>query len=54
MPDLTIAHLKQLGTPEVKKNLLTVTDFVGVDTGIPPAMQRSRDFAASSRDTFVG
>jgi len=34
--------------------LLTVTDFVGLDVGIPQAMRRSIDFAANSRGTGAG
>ena len=33
---------------------LTVTDFGGLDVGIPQAMRRSIDFAANSRGTGAG
>ena len=35
-------------------NMLTVTDFGGLDVGIPQAMRRSIDFAANSRGTGAG
>ena len=36
------------------KNFLTVTDFGGLDVGIPQAMRRSIDFAANSHGTGAG
>ena len=36
------------------KNLLTVTDFGGLDVGIPQAMRRSIDFAANSHGIGAG
>ena len=35
-------------------NLLTVTDFGGLDVGIPQAMRRSIDFAANSHGIGAG
>ncbi len=37
-----------------RRHLLTVTDFGGMDVGIPQAMRRSIDFAANSRGTGAG
>ena len=37
-----------------RRNFLTVTDFGGLDVGIPQAMRRSIDFAANSRGTGAG
>jgi hypothetical protein len=42
------------GESMVIEGLLTVTDFGGVDVGIPQAMRRSIDFAANSRGTGAG
>ena len=36
------------------KKYLTVTDFGGLDVGIPQAMRRSIDFAANSHGTGAG
>ena len=40
--------------PSKLEILLTVTDFGGLDVGIPQAMRRSIDFAANSRGTGAG
>ena len=40
--------------PTGTRNSLTVTDFGGLDVGIPQAMRRSIDFAANSRGTGAG
>ena len=39
---------------QVVEYFLTVTDFGGLDVGIPQAMRRSIDFAANSRGTGAG
>ena len=36
------------------RNFLTVTDFGGLDVGIPQAMRRSIDFAANSHGIGAG
>ena len=41
-------------TVGVTGTFLTVTDFGGLDVGIPQAMRRSIDFAANSRGTGAG
>ncbi len=37
-----------------RRHLLTVTDFGGMDVGIPQAMRRSIDFAANSHGIGAG
>ena len=53
---LTVARI-QIASPGVLEfigNLLTVTDFGGLDVGIPQAMRRSIDFAANSHGIGAG
>ena len=47
MPALTLGQ-------GVEQNFLTVTDFGGLDVGIPQAMRRSIDFAANSHGIGAG
>ena len=52
-----VAALEENGydLPKSKTDIyLTVTDFGGLDVGIPQAMRRSIDFAANSHGIGVG
>ena len=54
--ELGMVSLRQVsfGKEAETYTLLTVTDFGGLDVGIPQAMRRSIAFAANSRGTGAG